>query len=161
MKFVNKSGNKRVGIIVNKVNEVIHGPEFKARMLAHEEFNPQYTSSPEVTGAYIWLRMITDPSEIEVYTFKSKNPWTSSNGYTENDDKTRMFLNTRKFFRSDASIGGTIGHEGGHEIDNNDPLYFYGHGTTNTFKGNCVPEVIADIIYEIMSGMKSTESFSI
>lgn len=160
MKFVNKSGNKRVQIIVNQVNEIIHGEEFKKRMLAINGFNPKYTSSPDVTGAYVWLRLTTDPSEIDVFTFKSKNPWTSSNGYTKDDGKTQMFLNIRKFNRSDASIGGTLGHEGVHEVDNTDPAYSYGHGD-NTPKGGTAPEVVADIVYELMSGVKSTQCSAI
>jgi hypothetical protein len=123
-------------------------------------FNPRYTSSKQVDGTYIAKRLKEDKSVIEIYTYKSKWPWSKANGYTLQDEFTRMYLNTRKFDRSDASIAATMLHEATHETDNNDPLYFYHHGD-NVPKGDCAPEVVADIAYEILSGVKSTEDSSI
>lgn len=160
MKFVSKSSDKRVGIIVSRLNEAIECYEFGMRLRNIRSFHPLYTSSVMVDGEYIWHRIRNDDSIIEVKTFRSRNPFTKSNGYTLRDNKLEMFLNTRKFNRSDASIAATIAHEGGHELDNNDPNYFYHHGD-NKPKGGTVPEVLADIIYEIMSGVKSTQCSAI
>lgn len=157
--FFTNSKNKRVHILVRKANKILHSEEFKKEISKVMEFNPSYTSRG-VTGAYIWLRLMEDPSLIEVLEYKSKNPWTKSNGFTKNDGRLEIYLNTRKFFRSDASILGTISHEAVHEADNNDEKHFYHHGD-NTPKGGTAPEVVADIFYQIESGIKSTESSAI
>lgn len=160
MKFKDCSNNKRIQIIIRKCNELLQSQEFYEAMSVVKGFNPKYTSSDKVDGPYICDRLKGDASTLEVYTFKSRNPFTSSNGYTVQDKFTRMFLNTRKFNRSDASMAATIFHEAVHEADNNDPIHFYHHGD-NVPKGDCAPEVVADVVYKLLSGLRSTEDSSI
>ena len=160
MIFVNKSGNKRLDIIVNRCNELIFHPLFFTKMAKISGFNPDYTSSGLVDGTYIAKRLKEDSSVLDVYTYRSKWPWSAANGYTLQDKFTRIYLNTRKFDRSDASIAATLLHEAVHETDNNDNANFYHHGD-NTPKGGCAPEVVADVAYEVLSGLFSTEDSSI
>jgi hypothetical protein len=158
MIFVNRSGIKRLDIICTKTNELIYSDEFEKRMSKVNWLDPRYTS-PGVNGAYIVKRLREDPSVIEVHAYTSVNPWTSSNGYTKDDGTMRVFLNTRKFGRSDASICATLSHEGVHKADHSDIL-FYHHGD-NYPKIGTAPEVVADVAYEILAGRVSEQDSSV
>lgn len=160
MRFMTKSNDKRVKILVNKANERMDSVAFMHEMIKRKAFNGLYTSGIHVSGKYVHSRLLSDQSFIEVKTFKSLNPFTSSNGYTKNDGKTEIYLNTRKFNRSDASIIATLFHEAVHEADNNDKENFYHHGD-NSPKGGTAPEVVADIVYLLESGMASEMSSAI
>jgi hypothetical protein len=159
MKIVNRSGNKRIEIICKQANELIHSPAFYEKMWAIPSFRKEFTSEG-VNGAYVINRLRTDPSEIEVFLYTTKNPWSVVNGYTLNDGKQQMFLNTRSLGRSDASIVATIIHEAVHLADNNDFEKFYHHGD-NYPKGGTAPEVAADVTYFVLTGMISEVDSSV
>jgi hypothetical protein len=154
MRFINKTGSKRIYIICSKAFDMIYNnKDFKNKIMSHGNFNHRYTSDG-VNGEYVLNRLQNETTSLEVFFYKSRNPWTSSNGYTLDDGKPQIFLNTRKLGRSDASILATIIHEAVHIADNNDTDAFYHHGD-NTPKGATAPEVFADIAYRVESGFYS------
>ena len=167
MIFRNKSNNKRLEIICTQANKLISDGSFWVRWLKIQKFNLMYTS-PEVTSAMIMdLVKYQPPRTMDVFCFKSKLPWSKSNGYTLPDQPGKMWLNTRRLNRSDASIVATLTHEMTHMIDALSP-YTFGHGSNtvkNThdelFQNGCAPEVMAALAYFHLSGMKSTEDSSL
>lgn len=160
MKFVNRSGNKRLDILCDKVHDLIYNDlALYENMSLYLQFTLKYTSTG-VGGKYVMDELRADQSVVEVFLYTSKNPWSAANGYTLNDGKTQVFLNTRKLGRSDASILATLLHEAVHEADNNDMKNFYNHGD-NYPKGGTAPEVIADVVYSILTDKVSTEDSSV
>jgi len=149
MIFVNKTGSKRIEILANKANKLIRSEEFIAEMAKIEKFNTAYTSQG-VDGKYIARKLLEIESKIEIYLYTSKNPFTSANGYTVDNGKPQVFLNTRKLNRSDASIVATLIHEAVHEADFRDLLDFH-HGD-NRPKGGTAPELAAEVAYKIEAG---------
>lgn len=167
MRFINRSNNKRLEIICTQANKLIRDGSFWAKWLKIQKFNLEYTS-PEVTSSYILDQFkYVPPRTMDVFCFKSRNPWSKSNGYTLPNQSGKMWLNTRKFNRSDASMIATLFHESIHYLDALSP-YTFGHGNNfskNThdelFQNGCVPEVLADLVYLHLIGIKSDQDSSI
>lgn len=65
------------------------------------------------------LRLKDD--KIKMVAFRSRNPWSNSNGYVQRGDDTTIYLNTRKKLNPSELIGFLV-----HEL-----MHFagYGHGT--------------------------------
>lgn len=159
---INKSNSKRVGIICARMNELLLDNDFWAHWLIIESFNLAYTDK-EVTAKYLRNLVFVTNANFEVYTFQSRWPWSKSNGYTLPNKPGKAWLNTRRFNRSDASIVATIIHEIYHYLDVINALEF-NHGDNvpklthdKFYNGGCVQEVIADLAYEYLTGVKSTE----
>jgi hypothetical protein len=169
--FKNKSGIKRLSIVCDLANDVVADASFWRKWEGIRYFNLDYTSE-EVTPLYIYNQFMNFRRTYSVEAFKSKWPWSSSNGYTTPGIIDRMWLNTRRLDRSDASIVATLFHEPVHSMDSMDVRYFFGHGEgrnanvpkmthDENYNGGCVPEVIADMVYEHLTGRKSEVDSSI
>lgn len=147
----NVSKNYRVNIICNRINTVLNSnQDFWKEILNHtNNFHLSNINGPMLYRLYNESNSVT-----LVDTFKSKNPFTKSNGYTKEEYPNKMWLNTRKFNRSEASIGATIGHETVHNLDAMFNEYSFGHGDNydSPEKDDCAPQFFADVLYKYLSG---------
>jgi hypothetical protein len=147
----NISSNYKLEIICNRINTIFtSNQDFWKEILSHERLF--YLGN--VNGAMLHKFYHESSLVVQVNTFKSKSPWSKSNGYTTPDYPNRMFLNTRKFNRSEAAIGSTIGHETVHNIDASKPEYSFGHGDNKytSDKDACAPQWFSDVLYKHLSG---------
>lgn len=150
LQVVNKSSFKQNQIICQRLNNLFsNNQDFWKEILNHES-NFHLSN---INGRILYNIFHDSKALVEVYTFKSKNPFTKSNGYTKPTILNKMWLNTRKFNRSEASIGATVGHETIHSLDAVSEFNF-GHGdNVNTDeKQDCAPQFFAAKVYKHLSG---------
>ena len=168
MRFTCQTDNKRLMIVTSYCNAFNDSQRFKDIFTNIKTFNPNYTDAT-VNSKEVYKWLTTLPLELKIYTYH--NRWTRANGYTLPDQPGSMWINTAKLNRSDASIMGTIFHEAIHFIQAElkaraNIVIEMGHGNNTpkmthdkyTFEGGCVPEVVADVVYLVMSGLESSES---
>lgn len=151
LKVKNVSNNHQLEVIVKRINDVLeNNQDFWKEVISHSD--TFYLG--DINGLMLH-RMFHESNIVsQVGTFRSKNPWTKSNGYTLPKYPNKMWLNTRKFNRSEASIGATISHELIHNLDATQPKYSFGHGD-NTYtpeKDACAPQWFGDLMYKYLSG---------
>ncbi len=151
LKVNNKSNNKRIEIICSQLNTVFDTVDFWKDVLRHKE--NFYLGN--INGLLLHNLFNESKTVVDIYSFKSKNPFTSSNGYTTEEKPNSVFLNSRKFNRSDASIAATIAHEVIHSLDNTtEPQFFFGHGDNydRPEKDACAPQWFSDLAYKHLTG---------
>lgn len=155
MKVICKSTNKRIEVICSQINALYAKADFWKDVMRHTELF--YLAN--ISGMTLYELFNSSKIEVNIMVFKSKNPFTKSNGYTSPNDPNSVFLNSRKFNRSDASIAATIVHETVHCLDNStDPRYYFGHGDNydSPEKDGCAPQFLADLAYKYLScGLES------
>ena len=145
------SKNYQINIICNRINNILNScPDFWKEVLSHTD-NFLYAN---INGPQLYQFYHDSKTIVEVHTYKSKNPWSKSNGYTKPEYPNKMWLNTRKLNRSEASIGCTIGHETVHNLDAAIPLYSFGHRENEYTpeKDACAPQWFGDLLYKYLSG---------
>lgn len=150
LKLVNKSKDKRIEIICSQVTNLFLNQDFWKEIIKQKE---NYHLS-NVNGLILFDLFHQSKIELSINVFKSKNPWSKSNGYTNPENPNDIYLNTRKFNRSDASIASTICHECVHVVDNSsDPKFFFGHGDNydTPEKNACAPQQFSDLAYKYLS----------
>ena len=98
----NVSRNQRIEIICNRINLLFNSnADFWKEVLNHtDNFLYANINGPQLYQFYNDSKLV-----IQVDTFKSKNPFTKSNGYTKESIPNKMWLNTRRLDRTEASIG--------------------------------------------------------
>lgn len=147
----NVSRNQRIEIICNRINLLFNSnADFWKEVLNHtDNFLYANINGPQLYQFYNDSKLV-----IQVDTFKSRNPFTKSNGYTKESIPNKMWLNSRRFDRTEASIGSTIGHETVHNLDASYSNYTFGHRDNNYTpeKDACAPQWFADLIYKYLSG---------
>lgn len=145
------SSDRRVKILCERINILLSSnQDFWKEVLSHNDtFLMSNINGPMLHNFYYNSNLV-----VSVDTFKSKWPFSKSNGYTKSSHPNLVFLNTRKFDRSEASIGATIAHETVHCLDNTLPDYHFGHGD-NTYtpeKDACAPQWFSNLAYKYLSG---------
>lgn len=150
LKVSNKSNNKRIEVLCSQINSLYEKADFWKDVMKHRDLF--YLSN--ISGMTLYDLFNASKTEVNIMVFKSKNPFTKSNGYTTPSDPNSVYLNSRKFNRSDASIAATIVHETVHCLDNStDPRHYFGHGDNNDSpeKDGCAPQFLADLAYKHLS----------
>lgn len=120
--------------ITKKANDVYKNPEFLKRV--GEVYKYDYTvDSPETVK-----KQLSNSVAVIIALYTTKNPWSSAIATTFNNDRERIYLNTRKHPRPVPEMINTLFHEGlGH-------LNGYGHGDNySAGKENSVPYKIGEI----------------
>jgi hypothetical protein len=151
LRVKNISKDKRLEIICERVNNLFSSnQDFWKEVLNHTDV---FLMS-NINGSMIHNFYFASNLVVSVDTFKSKWVFSKSNGYTKPSHPNLVFLNTRRFNRSEASIAATIIHETVHCLDNTLPDYHFGPGD-NTYtpeKDACAPQWISNLAYKYLSG---------
>jgi hypothetical protein len=125
--IVSKTNNIKVLRATNAVNELLaFNNDFKNDIAGYGVFDYSDCDS-EFIADLIHQFSNGRFGNLYVYTYKSKNPWSRAYGYFSPATPDKIFLNTRKLNRSQASIGASICHELIHYIDSKVTVRF-GHG---------------------------------
>jgi hypothetical protein len=130
-----------------RASQLLGDPAFYARIREHPRFD--YTDvSPRDIAQLMEQAAIT----LRVQTYKSFNPLSRVLGYEDARYPNDVFLNTRRFDRSMASIVGTILHEAVHAVDALSPLDFGHGGNSAAGKDNSAPYWIGNLAISMVSG---------
>lgn len=148
--FIYNGNMSKIKNVVGKLNALFNADQL-------------YVDIKSKTGGYLFancsgtiiansIRAFRSPMEIVLY--KSKNPWTKSNGYFTASKPHTIHLNTRKLGRTNASVGATCAHELVHAVDAAEKWLEFNHnGNTHTpEKEDCAPFYIDNLVEAALGG---------
>lgn len=145
--FIYNGHNSKIKSTTSKANEILNSDAFYEK-IKNKEGGYLYSNC---AGSLIAAATKSFRTPIEVVIYKSKNPWTSANGYFTPSKPHTVHLNTRKLGRSNASIVATKVHEFFHAVDAKEEHLSFGHKDNKHTpeKEDCAP-FYADFIAENM-----------
>lgn len=145
--FEYKGNIKSIKEATAAANELFYNSHFTDTIAAKESFDMS-TAKPSYIATSI---RNTSNVKTNVKTYRSRNPWSRAIAYFTANRPNDINLNTRKLNRTKGSIVATLWHERIHQLDNLDPVHYYGHGNNSPRgKQNTAPYWIDNLAQSII-----------